>query len=524
MAQIIQAGSVNTTALSVPDLYVQIVPPQLLALNGIASNLVGAVGSASWGPVNQPVVLGSYADLTIAFGPPVARKYDLGTQVAVACAQGAAAFVGVRVTDGTDVAASYALLYSSGGYPALLTALYSGSLGNQIGLALQPGSKAGSWRLVLSLPGRVPEVFDNIDATAGAVTFWNNLVAAVNHGTGALRGPSGLVVASLGTATTTTPAAITGQSLLNGTDGASGVTATSLVGVDGSARSGLYALRGQGCAMALLADCDTPSTWSTQVAFGLSEGVYMILTGPAGDTISNAIVSKQAAGVDSYAAKLMFGDWLSWFDQTNQITRLVSPQGFVAGRLSNLSPEQSSLNKPLYGIVASQRSGVVGSSQSSTYSNAELTTLFQAGIDVICNPAPGGPYWTVRSGHNTSSNAAVNTDSYTRLTNYLAATLAAGMGGFVGQLITTTLFANIRATLLGFLGNLLGQGVLGSSTGATPYAVVCGASNNPQSRTSLGYVQADVQVTYQGINEKFLVNLQGGSTVQVTSASSIISS
>jgi uncharacterized protein len=38
-------------------------------------------------------------------------------------------------------------------------------------------------------------------------------------------------------------------------------------------------------------------------------------------------------------------------------------------------------------------------------------------------------------------------------------------------------------------------------------------------RTALGYVQADVQVQYQGINEKFIVNLQGGQGVSVANAS-----
>ncbi len=520
MVQIIQSGSVNTTALSVPDLYVQIVPPQLLSLNGVPSNVVGIVGTASWGPVNQPVVLGGYADLLVGFGSPVARKYDLGTQVATAVAQGASAFVGVRVSDGTDTAASYAVLFANASYPLLLTALHTGTLGNQIGLVLQAGSKSGTWRLVLTRPGAIPEVFDNVDASQGNAAFWANLAAAVNNGTGPLRGPSVLVVASVGTATATAPSSLSNQFLLNGSDGVAGVTAQSLIGVDGLSRTGLYALRGQGCAVGLLADCDQSSSWSTQVAFGLSESVYMILTGPAGDTIANAIAEKQTAGVDSYAAKLMMGDWLSWFDQANQMTRLVSPQGFVAGRLANLSPEQSSLNKPLYGIVASQRSGSAGSGQSSTYSTAELTTLFQSGIDVICTPAPAGAFWTVRCGHNSSSNAAIDGDSYTRMTNYIAGTLAAGMGTYVGQVINATLFANIRATLLGYLNNLLGQGVLGSLDGSTPYAVRCDSGNNPLGRTSLGYVQADVQVQYQGINEKFLVNLQGGASVQVTTSAS----
>ena len=146
--------------------------------------------------------------------------------------------------------------------------------------------------------------------------------------------------------------------------------------------------------------------------------------------------------------------------------------------------------------------------------------MFTAGIDVICNPAPGGAFWAVRCGHNSCSNAVISSDSYTRMTNFIAETLAAGMGGYVGNVINSTLLANIRATLLGYLSNLVQQNILGSIDGSLPYAVVCDASNNPQARTTLGYVQADVQVRYQGINEKFIVNLQGGQSVTISSATS----
>jgi phage tail sheath protein FI len=212
----------------------------------------------------------------------------------------------------------------------------------------------------------------------------------------------------------------------------------------------------------------------------------------------------------------MFGDWIYWYDQANALTRLVSPQGFVAGRLANLSPEQSSLNKPLYGVVGTQKSGQPGAGTATTYATADLSALIAAGIDVIANPQPGGAFWGVRAGHNTSSNAAINGDNYTRLTNYIAATLSTGMGLYVGQLVNATLFQNIRATLLAFLNGLLGQGLLGSTDGSVPFAVVCDITNNPASRTSLGYVQADVQVRYQAINEKFIVNVQGGQTVTVS--------
>jgi phage tail sheath protein FI len=241
----------------------------------------------------------------------------------------------------------------------------------------------------------------------------------------------------------------------------------------------------------------------------------MILTGPAGQAIADAVTLMQGTGLDSYAAKLMFGDWVFWTDQSNGLTRLVSPQGFVAGRLGNLSPEQSSLNKPLYSVVGTQRSGVPGSGQTSTYSDAELQMLFESGIDVIANPQPGGAFWGVRCGHNTSSNPATNGDNYTRLTNYIAATLSAGMGQFVGQVINAQLFQQIRSTQLSFLQALLAQGILGSLDGSTPYSVICDASNNPQSRTSLGFVQSDAQIQFQGINEKFIVNVEGGQTVVV---------
>ena len=506
---IVQQGSINTTALVVPDLYVQIVPPQNLVLNGVPTNVLGMVGSASWGPVGQPVICANMADYAASFGPIIPRKYDMGTQMAAAVQQGAQDFRCVRVTDGTDTAANFTLQNA-----ITFTALYTGSLGNAIAITLSTGSKAGTWRLSVALPGFQPEVFDNIAGAGSAL--WAAMAAAVNNGTGAARGPSQIVVATALSASAT-PAVgtfpFTGGAL--GTDGAAGVTAATEVGVDIPPRRGMYALRGQGCSIAVLADADDPAQWSVQAGFGLSEGIYMVLIGPAGDTIANAIATKATAGVDSYAAKLMFGDWLYWYDQVNALTRLISPQGFAAGRLANLSPEQSSLNKPLYGVIGSQKSGAPGSGQATSYSAAELAALLGAGIDVIANPQPGGAYWGVRGGRNSSSNAATNGDNYTRLTNYIAATLEAGMGLYVGQVINATLFRRIRATQLSFLTNMFGQGLLGNVDGALPFSVICDATNNPASRTALGYVQSDAQVQYQAINEKFIVNMEGGQTVQV---------
>lgn len=622
---ITQSGAINTTALIVPDLYVQIVPPQNLVLNGVPTNVLGVVGTASWGPTNVPLICSNMADFARQLGPINARKYDLGTQVATAVQQGASNFRAVRVTDGTDVAASLALTGAATQAPVTLTyagtvtagdswgavytigsltvgitqgqvvgttgqtltqfaaavaavinnnalangaasslgiyakavagvvsiyakagttfgspvtssaggtvitqtiaagstvtaaatvsALYTGTAGNAISLVVATGGAANSLNVTVNPPtGGPPELFKNIPTTG----FWLALANAIAGGQGPLRGPSQYVTLStpnLGVG----PLTAGTYTLTGGVDGAAAVTAATLVGVDTVPRKGMYALRGQGCSIALLADADDSTQWSAIDAWGQSEGVYMIQTGPAGDTISNAVTVKTSAAIDSYSSKLMFGDWIYWFDQTNQLTRLVSPQGFVAGRLANLSPEQSSLNKKLYQIIGSQKAGVVGSGQLQTYSAAELQTLFNAGIDVITNPGAGGlVMWTVRAGHNSSTNPNISGDNYTRMTNYIASTLSAGMGIYVGQVINSTLFQRIRATVMGFCANMMSQGMLGpQEDGSVPYSCLCDATNNPQSRTGLGYVQADIQVRYQGINEKFIVNLEGGATVQV---------
>ena len=511
MTQIVQQGAINTTALIVPDLYVQIVPPQTLLLNGVPTDILGVVGTAPWGPVGSATIVGNMGDYAQAFGTIIPRTYDMGTQIATAVQQGAQNFRCVRVTDGTDTAASVNVLSSS----VTFTALYTGSVGNGLTISVSYGSQTGTYKVVVSLAGTAPEVYDNITGSGNAL--WVAMASAINSGIGPLRGPSQLITATAGT--TTTAPSVASYTFSGGSDGATNITTAILLGQDTAPRTGMYALRGQGCGIALLADLYDSTSWTAQVAFALSEGLYIILVGPPNDNILNAISVKATTGVDSYAAKMMFGDWIYWVDSVNGLTRLVSPQGFAAGRLANLSPEQSSLNKQIYGVVSSQKSGAPGGPAQSTYASADLEALIGAGIDVISNPQPGGNYWGVRGGHNTSSNASINGDNYTRLTNYIAATLAAGMGGYVGQVVNGSLFDNIKATLMAFLSGMLSQGLLGSTNGSLPFAVLCNSSNNPVSRTALGYVQADVQVQYQAINEKFIVNVQGGQSVTVSTGS-----
>ncbi|MFX6834697.1 hypothetical protein ABTH32_20095, partial [Acinetobacter baumannii] len=87
-------------------------------------NILGVVGTASWGPVNAATTIGDMAGYARQFGAIQARKYDMGTIVATAVLQGANNFRCVRVTDGTDAAASAVVQTNC----ITFTSKYTGSL------------------------------------------------------------------------------------------------------------------------------------------------------------------------------------------------------------------------------------------------------------------------------------------------------------------------------------------------------------------------------------------------------------
>ena len=613
-------GALNTTALIVPNAYIQIVPPQINYFNGLPTNILGVVGTAPWGPVNQPQTIGSMQGYAQKFGAIQARKYDLGTHVAAAVQQGANNFRCVRVTDGTDTAASLALASTTGStetitvggtatpgdvlsvtvtstgvtgspvtisytvksgdiaatmaaslgaalganvalaaagisfsvagaiitalyptalavtwaktvtgtsptetvtlaagsatpiYGLTLTSIYTGTLGNQAQVTISNGSNYTAtnptYKLTISMPG-TQEVFDNLGG-ASAVAVWQAMANAINNGQSALRGPSQLVIASSGFSTVT-PTAGT-SSLTGGSDGAGGVTAATLVGQSASPLKGMYALQNQGISVAWLADADDSSQWANQLGFGVANGIYMIGVTPAGDTIATAITAKQTAGIDSPWWKHLFGDWVYWQDTANNVLRLVSPQAFIGGLLGNLSPQNSTLNKPLQGVVGTQKtSNLTG--VSGAYTQADLQNLIGAGIDVIANPCPGGSYFGAQSGHNASSDPTRNGDNYTRLTDYIAQTLGAASGKFVGQLQTQQQQLNAKAAIGAFFQSMQDAGQIGASTGGTAYKVNLPGAQSSPARIALGYQDCDVFVTYLSVVEKFLVNFQGGQSV-----------
>ncbi len=509
-----QLGQLNTTALSVPGLYVQIVPPKNRYINGVPSNILGIVGVGSWGPVNSPILAGDLPSAIEAVGNPTNRSHDIATAVAVSVLQGANNFRLVRVSDGTDVAAQIALLDTATPTPATgaaLTAMYTGTLGNSITAAITTGAKTGTYNLSIQQTGiaSVPEVFTNISGSGA--TFWANLVDAVNNGQGVLRGPSQLVKATIG-AGVATPNTTTTYTLSGGTDGTTTITDNVLIGTDGLTRTGMYALRSSGAQVGNLVDVSTPTVWSTMLSFGLEEGIYFHTASAAGKNPTSSVADMTTAACDGYGLKAMVGDWVYWQDNFNNTLRLLSPATFTAAQSAGLSPYLSNLNQELFGIVATQRSMA-----NSPYSDAEISLVSQNRMDVITTPVPGGAYFACRTGQNASSDPSRNGDNYTRMTNYIGLTIAAAYGYVIGKPQTPDLRRQVKSSLESFLQAMQDQGMIGdvNNPGKPGYSVTLDSSNNPSARVALGYMQADIQVIYLSIVRYFIANLEGGQTVTV---------
>ncbi|TDS68013.1 hypothetical protein C7434_3758 [Pantoea sp. PNA 14-12] len=513
---IYSTGDLNTSALTAPDLYVQVVPPKTRFINGIATDGLGLVGVASWGPVNSVFKIGSDNDMAFLLGPPKDRQYDLATATTISLQLGASNLNCVRVTNGQDKSASGKLSDNTLKKALLLTAVYSGTRGNNISAGISPGTAVNTKKLTVSLPGVSAEVFDNLKGEGDGL--WKAMVEAVNQGQLNIRGPSQLVRAKVIESDATAQKPVTEVTLSGGTDGATDIADSILLGNDGTdmPRKGMYALRGTNSQVINLVDVTAKECWPAMAKFACSEGAYAVAQGAASTDCKAISDALSSSGVDDWHFKLMVGDWPFWKDTANGTNRMIAPATFEAANIAARSPHISTLNKRIPGIIATERQ-LAGR----PYSVAEIGNINSARLDVITNPCPGGNYFGMRSGRNTSSCPTQNDDTYTRMTNFLSLTIAASFGSVVGDNQTADLRRETKSTLESFLSNLENLKMIGDPNGGPAFAVRLDAANNPDSRVDLGYMTADVQVKYLNVVRYFLVNLEGGGSVSISVANDL---
>lgn len=502
----IQNGSAANTYMGIV-VFPGMVPEQFNNVAGPTAATATITFSANPAPADTVTIAGTA--ITFVASGATGNQVNIGSTLAITVANLMTLLLTsvdanlIKVTQTINAAQNVITLFAN---QTLSTGAFAGSAGNTLTLAKSSTAITVSAATLLGGVG-----------TWNA--FWVNLAAAINSGN-AFHGPSFYVVATAGAAqvppTLSTPLTLTG-----GTDGATGVTDATLMGQDIVPRKGMYALRSSNCDCFTLCDLSTVANYAAITAFALSETMFAIQGSPSGDTIANAITTRLNAGVDSPWFKYILGDWPTWYDSFNQLSRLINPAAFGIGIYGNLSPQMSALNKPLQGISATQRSTV-----GQTYSDAELNLINQGGIDTILAPtsSPGGYYFSFATGRNASSNTAANGDEYTRMTNFLIRTSQSkAAGSFVGQLQSIqpndqtrnrakALFDGLSAQLA---SPEVGLGINGQGIIDRPWAVQCDLSNNPPNLQALGYLFLYWQVRYLNVIRFFVIKFQGGGNVTV---------
>ncbi|HEU0015293.1 MAG TPA: hypothetical protein VFQ45_16515, partial [Longimicrobium sp.] len=187
----------------IPGTYIEVRAEGLIGVGGISTGNLGVVGTASRGPVNQVVVLGSYAEALETFGSYDAwpsENQDKALTLVRTLEQlfkgGASTVYAARIAEvGDGSVASMGWTVKVGSNNAfVLTASSPGTWANAVTAAVETsGDPASSATLTLTL-GRLKETFTGANA--------EQLLAAVNEGSRLVRG-SGLVTAQKGNVPTT---------------------------------------------------------------------------------------------------------------------------------------------------------------------------------------------------------------------------------------------------------------------------------------------------------------------------------
>ena len=520
--QVFQQGQVNLASLVLPNVYVIIKPPDVQTIRGVPTNIVAAVGTAKSGPITgsstgpRVISVGSVAEVPSLLGGIGTSKNDLGMAINVAGLNGPVDFRCVRCNTGT-ASATATLLDASSGSVGVFTAKYPGTFGNSIGIFVDTGAAVDSYRVTIQATGTtLKEVFDNI-STATAANFKTLLAAAITNGQGALRPPSELVTFAAGNSVllpTLTPFSTYGSylALTGGSDGSVGDQIGSAANGDG-----IYAFEGSDARLLVIPGLDDVSKWSEVVAFCARNGMGAILGFAAGLSTDDAITAKNNAGLDTWKA-MFVKDYIAWNDATNRIAnRLVPAECFAAGLAANLSPEQGIGNKPVFGLVGTERSLA-----NHPYTDSEASKLTTVGINFFTNPIPAGRVFGLRNDRNGSSSGEIDGWNYTRMTDFLSVSLAQGLGKFIGQVQSPhpndPVRADAYATLNAFLTLLQLPSGAGGVGMIASFALILDETNNTKITISRGYLNAEVKVEYLSVIRYFVVTLQGGQTVVTVAA------
>jgi hypothetical protein len=423
--------SESIAEMVIPGTYIEVRAEGLISVGSIATGNIGVVGTASRGPVGTVVPLGSYSDALDTFGAYDPFKTPLVTGNPLTLTRtieqlytgGAGAVYAVRVANGNPTQATAAVHATGAGDGLTLVALDAGTFGNTIEYTVvNAGTDAEpAWTLVLT-GGTVKETY--VGANIGAVR--DAIVAA----------PSRLVAvgaaanAASGFDTVPTPTAFTGGTDLpnvSSTDIASGLTALAheTINILVVAGAGSATVRG------------VVGSHLEQTENDGRERIAIL----GSSTSEAATVESEVADIADKRIVLVAPGLVTTDAPTGTTVTLPPPYlaAVVAGKLSTLAPEISLTNQTVpVGDVDVH------------YNSATLKTLL---LDRVLVVRPKFGFQVVKG--ITTDTGAFKQISVRRVVDYAKAGVRSGADPYIGRLNNARVRAALKATLDGFLSQMV---------------------------------------------------------------------
>jgi hypothetical protein len=511
---------------SLDGVYENIEAPDQYVVDTIDTSLSAIVGGAEAGEVGVPTPFSDMASLKDNFGFNVTDPYSLARNGSDFLTTGANNCLGVRVSDNSDTSAIYVVTDGQQAPAPMLslTGLETGERLNIGSISIAKGyaysAATPTARLTIRPQYGNPEIWDGIvgytsdgngNNTFDMPTLMGNLAAAVSSGT-TQRGPSQYFIGTPGTSTASAFAETTFAVTTPGTNGTSNLTSNDLIGQDGDSRTGMYALTGSGVWQYILADNVDASVAGEQAAFEAREGcTSVVLLGNPGLTKSTAIAAKQANNV-SAISQLAAIEWVTLKNPVTGIATLVPPLGLLLGAVAVTPSEQSIGQTPANGFVA-----VLATEHSvaQPWSKADQDALTAAGI-IYISKQTGGNLARLPHGQNASCIPGQDQLSYTRLTNELALFTGRVLNPFVDKLQSISSTDPLRAHIVAALDS--GYSDLKNRGRIDDFKVISDLSINTPASIAAGYLYIKLWVRYLSTARYIMATLQGGTTVDVTTA------
>ena len=423
--------SESIAEMIIPGTYIEVRAEGLISVGSIATGNIGVVGTASRGPVDTIVPLGSYSDALDALGAydPFANPLVGGSPLTLTRTieqlymGGAGSVYAVRIANGDPATATVDVKASGAADGFTLSAIDAGTWGNTIKYTLvNEGTNADPvWTLVL-VAGQTKETYAgaNVGAVHAAIAAGNSKLVSAGTVSNATSGFD-----TVGTATA-----------LGGGSDLPNVSSTDVA-------NGLAALEAQTINILVVAGIGS-ATVRAVVGAHLeqteNDGRERIAILGASDSDPSTVEDEVADIADKRIVLVAPG--LEATDAPTGTTVTLPPPylaAVVAGKLSTLAPEISLTNQT-----------VPVADLDVHYNSALLKTLL---LDRVLLVRPKFGFQIVKG--ITTDTGAFKQISVRRVVDYAKAGVRSGADPYIGRLNNARVRAALKATLDGFLSQMV---------------------------------------------------------------------